>query len=136
VVYGAQCSGFSHPGRFLECTDEAEDVSHLGDETLVLRECAQSRSVGQVQHEWLFAEHVQPTLQRLLHHRSVQLGRRRNDHGAELLFSEHAIEVGMAFEVRVLAENVSQITRRVARGDELHVRVRPNDRKMGEPHLA
>ena len=74
---------------------------------------------------------MQAAVERLLHHRRVQLRGRRDDERVEPLAVEHAIEVGVALEARVLAQDVGEVGGRVAAGDEIELGMGADDGEMG-----
>jgi len=66
----------------------------------------------------------------------MQLRGRGNDQRIELFGLEHAVEVGVAGQARVLGENVGQVRRGVAAGHEVDSRVGAHDREVRQAHLA
>jgi len=136
VVDGAERARSDEPRRLAERADEAVVVADLRHALLAARERDETLAVGDVEDERLLAEDVEAARKRLLDHRGVQLRGRRDDQRVELLGVEHAVEIGVALETRVLRENVGQIGGRVAAGDEIDLRVCARDREVREPHLA
>ena len=136
MVDVAERARLHHPRGFLERADEAIVVADLSDERLGARHFDQTFAFGDVEHERLLAEHVQTAFESLAHHRRVQLRRRGDDQGVELLGVEHAIEVAVALEAGVLAQDVGEVGGGIASGDQVKLRMGPNEREMRQAHLA